>query len=71
MEAPMEAPMEAGWVVIVGGSSDEEWHVERLAEDGTHRRVGTLARAPYHRLVLVTRRGQAYFVLDDRLYRVR
>lgn len=67
----VEGPVETGWVVIVGGSSDEEWHVERLAGDGTHRRVGTLARAPYHRLELVTCRGQAYFVLDDRLYRVR
>lgn len=73
LPAPVGAitPVDGGWVVIVGGSSDEEWHVERLDHDGTHRRVGTLPRAPYHRLVLVTRRGQAFFTLDDRLYCVR
>lgn len=64
--------VDAGFVAIVGGMSDEEWHVERLGRDGGDpRRVGTLPRRPYHRLVLVTRRGQAFFVLDDRLYRVR
>lgn len=60
-----------GLVVIVGESSDAQWHVERVDPGGGVRRVGTLDRAPYHRLVLVTRRGQACFVLDDRLYRVR
>lgn len=73
LPAPVAAitPVDGGLVVIVGGSSDDEWHVERLDHDGKHRRVGTLPRAPYHRLVLVTRRGQAFFTLDDRLYRVR
>jgi hypothetical protein len=64
--------VDGGWVVIVGGMSDGEWHVERLGHDGGDpQRVGTLPRRPYHRLVLVTRGGQAFFVLDDRLYRVR
>lgn len=64
--------VDGGFVVIVGGMSDEEWHVERLGPDGGDpRRVGTRSRRPYQRLVLVTRRGQAFFVLDDRLYRVR
>lgn len=66
------AAVETGVVAIVGGSSDHEWHVERIDRNGgAPRRVGTLPRQPYHRLVLVTRRGQAFFVLDDRLYRVR
>jgi hypothetical protein len=61
-----------GWVVIVGDMSDEKWHVERLGSDGgDRRRVGTLPRRPYHRLRMVTCRGEAFFVLDDHLYRVR
>lgn len=61
-----------GVVAVVGGASDEEWFVERIERHGgARRRVGALPRRPYHRLVLVTRRGQAYFVLGDRLYRVR
>jgi hypothetical protein len=64
-------PVDGGYVVIVGDSSDEEWHVERLGRDGERSRVGSLQRRPYHRLAMVTRRGQAFFTLDDRLYRVR
>jgi hypothetical protein len=74
LSAPVGAitPVNGGLVVIVGDMSDEEWHVERMGPEGDgRRRVGTLPRRPYHRLVLVTRRGQASFVLDDRLYRVR
>lgn len=64
-------PVDGGWVVIVGDSSDDEWHVERLGRDGERSRVGSLQRRPYHRLAMVTRQGHAYFTLDDRLYRVR
>jgi hypothetical protein len=63
--------VDGGVVAIVGGMSDAAWHVERIGWDGARHRVGSLPRAPYHRVVLVTRRGQAFFVLDDRLYRVR
>jgi hypothetical protein len=65
------AAVEGGYVAIVGDMSDDEWHVERIGRAGQRSRVGTLQRRPYHRLVLVTRRGQAFFVIDDRLYRVR
>jgi hypothetical protein len=65
------SPVEGGYVAIVGDMSDDEWHVERIGRAGQRSRVGTLERRPYHRLVMVTRRGQAYFAIDERLYRVR
>jgi len=63
--------VDGGLVAIVGDGSAGEWHVERIDREGQRRRVGTLERRPYHRLVMVTRRGQAFFTLDERLYRVR
>lgn len=61
-----------GFVLIVGGMSDESWDVLRI-EAGSRqaRRLGALRRRPFHRLRLVVCAGEAFFTLDDRLFRVR
>jgi hypothetical protein len=66
------AAVSSGYVLIVGDMSEESWEVLRLPSDkGKPQRLGALSRRPYHRLTMVVRRGEAFFTLDDRLYRVR
>lgn len=66
------AVVPSGYVLIVGDMSDAAWDVVRVRRDnGKAETLGTLARRPYHRLTMVVRGGQAFFTLDDRLYRVR
>lgn len=66
------AAVPGGFVLIVGGMSDESWEVLRITTGSRPpRRLGTLRRRPFHRLRLVVCAGEAFFTLDDRLYRVR
>lgn len=58
-------------VVVAGDGSDDRWDVLRLRTGERPRKLGTLSRAPYHRLVMVSARDSVFFTLDDRLYRVR
>lgn len=66
------AAVPGGFVLITGGMSDESWDVLRIdAGSRKPRRLGALRRRPFHRLRLVVCAGEAFFTLDDRLYRVR
>lgn len=66
------AAVQEGLVLIVGGMSDASWEVLRIdAGSRPPRRLGALRRRPFHRLRLVVCAGEAFFTLDDRLFRVR
>lgn len=66
------AVVPGGFVLITGGMSDESWEVLRITAGSRQpRRLGALLRRPFHRLRLVVYAGEAFFTLDDRLYRVR
>ncbi|WP_437680296.1 hypothetical protein [Sorangium sp. So ce131] len=61
-----------GIVVILGDMSDGSWDVVHLpSKGGKPRKLGALQRRPYDRLRMVSRGGEAFFTLDDRLYRAR
>ena len=68
----VRAVVSDGVVVILGDMSDNSWDVVRLpSQGGKARKLGTLKRRPYDRLRMVSRGGQAFFTLDDKVYRVR
>lgn len=60
-----------GLVALAGDGGDDRWDVLRLRVGERPRKLGTLSRAPYHRVRLVSARGSVFFTLGDRLHRVR